>query len=546
MADGIATIDISSGLTPVAPTAAPSPKDIPPAPQLAPKIDISSGLIPQNQIPGMAPDITNLATAAEVGKGAAVGFVKGAGQTAAGLGELAHIPGSQKLAEISQPKGFSEGLGSALEGTTEFIGGEEALGGLSKLAKVGKYAPEIIQLMEDYPKASKLILGMLKGGTVGAAQGAVKGEASGEGAGEGAKTGAEFGAAGGALAEATPMFLGKVSQMLGLGGQTFESGMVKAGRPAVTERNWKQSLEIAKPLILDNIEPKSVKTIDDFTKQIKDLRNGVWDEVQKGIQQTGKGVFSGKNVAQSIESSITPELQHLFPEEAEDIRKFAQKFDKNMTIEEAHNSIELMNAKLKKFYAMSASDQSAAAKVSGDIQKLETASDMLREKMFDEIEARGAKNPRELRQQYGALADIERVFNKRIPVADRQQPINLAQLLSLAGGASEAVTAVALGHPAAAAAGLAAPVVATAVKARQAPESLIRQGLKAGAKEGLPESAVSRGAKEAAAGATTQAGPWVRMQLPGSKQHVEVHPEDVDEAVKRGLIHVNPENPTGQ
>ena len=148
--------------------------------------------------------------------------------------------------------------------------------------------------------------------------------------------------------------------------------------------------------------------------------------------KVGQGVFTAKSVGDEIEKAITPEFEYWQPDEAAEMKSFAKKFDKNMTIQEAHNTLELFNAQLKNFYNMAPQDAAAALKVNGSINSLEKASDSLREKMFDEIEARGVKSPKLLRQQYGASADVERIFSKRIPVADRQAPMNLAQIISLA------------------------------------------------------------------------------------------------------------------
>jgi hypothetical protein len=84
----------------------------------------------------------------------------------------------------------------------------------------------------------------------------------------------------------------------------------------------------------------------------------------------------------------------------------------------------------------------------------------------------------------------------------------MAQVLSMAGGAGEAASALLAGHPVAALAGAVPIAVSTAAKMRNAPESLIRQGVKALGEEASPKapSAIGQTIKRAVAPATSLAG----------------------------------------
>jgi len=92
-------------------------------------------------------------------------------------------------------------VGRAAEETAEWVGGDEALKALSKLGKVAKHAPHLLELAEKYPTTTKLILGAGKGAVVGGAQAAVKAPARGEEPSAAAVKGAEGGAVGGAVGE---------------------------------------------------------------------------------------------------------------------------------------------------------------------------------------------------------------------------------------------------------------------------------------------------------------------------------------------------------
>ncbi len=484
-----------------------------------------------------------------------VGAGKEALRTIAGVGEgIKAIPGVGNIIPQSgltaeenaaKPSNMTQQVGGMAEQGLEFGMGEEGLKGLASLARVGKFAPEIMQMIEDYPTASKTILGLLKGGTVGGAQGAVKGAGSEVGAKEGAKEGAVGGAVGEGAATAVGEVAPKIMRLLGVGGQSFESGMAKAGRPAISDRNWKQSLNTAKPILLDSIDPKSVKSIDDFVSQVHDIKNNLWEhEVTPQITRNATVPVTTTPIATEIRNGITRSMKKFFPEEAASMEQMANHFVGNSTIGDLSEDLETFNAKLQSYYKMDPAARAASGKTDGDIAGLERAADGMRELLYKELEAKGEKVPAQLRQQYGALKEIEKVFTKRIPVADRQSPMNLAQIISLGAGSLEAGGAIATGHPLEAALGTIPLVVTSAQKARQAPESLIRQGLKAGSSEGT-ESAIGNLAKSAAGSAGAQTAgaaansmeQWTRVRASNGKTY-RVHSDDFEAMKKRdpGLI----------
>lgn len=479
-----------------------------------------------------------------VGKTAAATMSGAAGLVNRGINTI--LPDYAQLPvpdAVDKPKGLAENIGGLAEQTGEFAEGGEVVdagvAALSKLANLAKTAPALFDLIKAHPVASKVILGALKGGAVGTAQGATQGQGSGTGAAKGAESGAEGGLIGGAVAEAAPALLQKVSKLIGVGGQTFESAMSQAGRPAISDRNWKQSVDLAKPMILDNIDPKSIKSIDDFVDQVGDLKNDLWkNEIAPPVKKWAGVPVTTTPIAQQIRSTITRSMLKHFPEEASDIEQMANNFVGNSTIGDLSEDLETFNAKLKSYYKMDPQARAAAGKTDGEIAGLEKASDGMRDLLFKELVAKGEKMPDLMRKQYGALADIERVFTKRIPVADRQQPMNMAQLMSIIGGSNEAAVSIASGHPMAAVAGAVPIAAAAAAKARQAPASIIRQGLNAGTPSGPIAKAAATGAKSIIGEAGVKAGEWVKMLMPDGKTAVEVHPEDADEAAKRGLTAV--------
>jgi hypothetical protein len=255
-------------------------------------------------------------------------------------------------------------------------------------------------------------------------------------------------------------------------------------------------------------------------------------------------MVSAQPVAANIRSAITDQMREYAPDEAKELEDFAVKFAKDMPLGKAESDLQYFNAQLKKFYKANAVDQSAALKTNGTVAKYEAAADGLRDLIYGRLKELGENAPEDLQRQYGALKTLERTFAKRATVSDRQAPLNLPQVLSLAGGAGEAVSAVMAGHPVAALAGVVPIAVSTAAKMRNAPESLIRQGVKALGEEAAPKgpsavgSAVKTAVKSGAAlgGQTALTEPqkseWVKVRATDGNTYA-IHPSDLAEAQKR-------------
>jgi hypothetical protein len=525
------SIDLSAGLEPIQSS--------------SPAIDLSAGLEPKST----APPNGDLGQIPRTGaRGLLEGFGKQAVETVKGAKNLANsglsavglptIPNSGIDAYNTNATTPSEKIGGVAENVAEFATGEEALKGVSWLQKLSK-TPEVLEMMERYPKTAKILLGAAKAGTVGTAQGAVKGAAEGDATG-GAIGGGLGGAIGGAGSEAAAPGIKALARIFGLGGLTGEEAMVKAGRPTVNEdANFRKALDTAAPRIIDAAKSASLKTVGDFEDLLHNSAQSIrQNEFGPMIQRNAKQMVSAQPVAANIRSAITDQMREYAPDEAKELDDFAVKFAKDMPLGKAESDLQYFNAQLKKFYKANAVDQSAALKTNGTVAKYEAAADGLRDLIYGRLKELGENAPEDLQRQYGALKTLERTFAKRATVSDRQSPVNLPQVLSLAGGAGEAASALFAGHPVAALAGAIPIAVSTAAKMRNAPESLIRQGVKALGEEAAPKgpsavgnavkAAVKSGASLVGQAALTdpQKSEWVHVQDSNGSQW-DVHPSDL-------------------
>jgi hypothetical protein len=254
--------------------------------------------------------------------------------------------------------------------------------------------------------------------------------------------------------------------------------LTKAGGPSVTEANFPQAVEKAAPRLVEQNAIKPIKSVQDMADAAHEAADRLWkDTVEPQIAKHGSLPIDGNAVSKTILSGVDEGMRDLFPKQAKDAEDFASKFSGNLPLSKAATYVKTLNAKLKSYYKMSPEGRAAANVTDGDMTAMSDAADALRDQIYSKLEAAGEKNPADTRLQYGALKQIQKVFQKRAIVAGRQAPLNLQQALALMAGAGEAAGAVATGHPMAAAAGVVPPAIATGLRYMNSPDSLTRRGV---------------------------------------------------------------------
>lgn len=426
----------------------------------------------------------------------ATGFTKGGLETIQGAQKLLNkvwMPSDKQMPILGEgidtaPHGGWETAGNLVENIGEFAAGDEALKGLVKFGQLANNAPKLLALAERYPKTLKVLQGAIVGGT----QGAVKGAASDQAA-EGAKGGAIGGSGGAYLGELIGPGAKALGRMLGLGGWTGEEALVKAARPSVTEdAKFREAIQTAAPRIIQAAKNTAIKSMGNFEDLLHDAANSIrTNEFGPMIQQNASATVQAGSIRSKILAKITPQMRQYAPEDVEELRQFAARFN-DMPLQKAEQDLQYFNAQLKKFYKMNPVERAANLKINATMTKYEAAADALRDSIYSKIKAINPDAvPEALQKQYGALKDLERVVGKRATVADRAAPLNLSEVIGLISGAMEGVGAIAAGHPMLAA-GAAVPYLAAKVAKRaNAPETLTRLGVKALAREATPSTIIA-------------------------------------------------------
>lgn len=485
-------------------------------------------------------------------------FLKGAGKgvldTTSGIGSLIQeggnaispglgdkiIPPSGLDAEKSaaQTHGWQEGVGKFAENVGEFAAGEEGLKALGSVAKIAHYSPEMIDLLEKYPKATKAIMGLLKPATVGAAQGAVKGAGTDEGAVKGAEAGAIGGAAGGVVAYGAGALSNAVGKATGLGTTSFEDAM-RSAKPSKWNTQFVKDWETAAPRLQKVLENGGdFKDFNDASGRIREAANDIWtDEVKPIITNHSAEVVNTDPIYDAIRNKATKSMQKFNPDGAKALDTLASNYDpsKILTVADLESDLEHLNAEMKGsgFYSKPSEEQAAMLKTDPQIAGWDAAANSLREQLYKHLTKQG-ENIEELKDAYGAMSNIAKTVKGQVNVAGRQAPMSLKTIIGLTAG-------IAHGGPT----GIAAAAIPIFDKLYNEPTALLNRAISKSAGPGVVRQAaqavrdVAKTATKAAGGAianTPASGPdtnsWVRVQASNGKAYF-VHPEDLDEAKKR-------------
>ena len=255
--------------------------------------------------------------------------------------------------------------------------------------------------------------------------------------------------------------IGRVLKASGVGLTPAEK-LVKAGGPSVTDANFQQAIEKASPRLIEQNKLTPIKSVQDLADGAHTAAQRLWtDTIEPQVARHANEVIDGRAISQQIRSGIDPGMQDLFPDQAQAAADFADKFERPIPLSAASAYLKTLNAQLKAFYKLSPEGRSAMGITDGRISAMENAADGLRDQIYSKLEDLGEADPRGARQQYGALKQIQKVFEKRAIVAGRQAPLNIQQVLSLALG----------GHP------LSGFAAASGLRFLNSPDMLTQRGI---------------------------------------------------------------------
>jgi len=141
-------------------------------------------------------------------------------------------------------------------------------------------------------------------------------------------------------------------------------------------------------------------------------------------------------VADAVRSRITPSMSKLNKQGATAIEKFAQKYEAPLKVGEAEADLEHMNAELDTmgYWKKSPAERAAAEKADPAVASRVAATDAIRNALYNHLDAAGEAGIKDLKREYGAIANVEKEIRGQAPVAGRARPLSLKQIIALASG----------------------------------------------------------------------------------------------------------------
>ncbi len=264
-------------------------------------------------------------------------------------------------------------------------------------------------------------------------------------------------------------------RITGTGGLAPAESLEKALRPYISEKYFKENVESVLPRLAEENKITKITDPDGMAEAAYNAKNKLWNnEIAPPIEENKNEVISGNDIAKEIKDGVSASVRKHQPNIASKIDEWADTFKGDYKLGDASQAVTDFNQKLRSFYKLSPSEQFGVATAQPEMGMLQDATDAMRSKIEEKLDSLGAMGSADLRKQYGALNQLQRVSEKRAVVYGRQAPINLPQVI---GGVGAAIS----GHPMAAA-------IPFITKWLNSPEHLISSAMKEAGKLPTPET----------------------------------------------------------
>jgi hypothetical protein len=216
---------------------------------------------------------------------------------------------------------------------------------------------------------------------------------------------------------------------------TAEQAATKAIKPRNSKTNFPQELATALPdarRAADtlNIDPQNM-TLDDAMNAVTQAKKDVWGEYQQNHSNVVQGLTADTHpVADAMAKTISNRMSAQNPSLAKRIQRGADEYAGNqMSMQEIEDRVKELNNQTRAIEARYITDKRAAKQNPGNAY-LFAERDALRQLMLDKMNQITGPGAADLRQRWGNLNSVEDALSRRIPVADRQSPSTLSDLLA--------------------------------------------------------------------------------------------------------------------
>lgn len=204
-----------------------------------------------------------------------------------------------------------------------------------------------------------------------------------------------------------------------------KKAMVKGIKPAAKNLQFDMALDRAMPEINAVGKPETIDQLLDYTKQAK---KNVWSQYEQIAGPQAKRGVAGHSIADAMEKSVPLKTRIQDPAAWERLSTRANTYRRDFTVEQLEDMLHTTNAELEAFYDKYPAAKRAAAAKNPETAHLVAEGQAIRDKIYQTLDTMsGGAAPRELKQRYGSLLNLEEEAMRRKNVALRQQPESLSE-----------------------------------------------------------------------------------------------------------------------
>lgn len=291
-------------------------------------------------------------------------------------------------------------------------------------ASPGEQAAQALNLGASLAPVSKTILG---GVGIGAATGGASGVAGalerGAKPSEAVVEGGVGAAIGGTLGAALPV-LGALKSKIS---PSITQGLTQAIMPGKTNRTFQKDLTVAVSELAP--EAKSITGLPQLSSALKNAKTRIWSEVASRLKgKEAQGVQVGlKEAADEIRKMAASPSMRL-DQAAKDrlLAKASAIESQSFSAVDAEDVIEVINAKAKAYFKKNSIDRASAVRADPDLAADLAIADSLR----DGLEAK-LTGLSDLKKRYGAIVNVLKAVEDRIPIASQAKEFGLAEQVSV-------------------------------------------------------------------------------------------------------------------
>jgi hypothetical protein len=300
----------------------------------------------------------------------------------------------------------------------------------------------------------------------------------------------EFGEEGGpAMPQAPGAPTGRMAQVLGVTDPPPNQLLTKAIKPLASNTGWDAALAKAAPLMkaAETDLGHPITGVDDALQAASVAKKAIWKQYETklksastafGDEETGGAMIDGNEVADAMMKSIDARTQLQNPDLVERIQKVADTYRRPMGLPEAEDFLQSANNDLHSYYAKNKVGRQVAERDPSTGYVVSEA-DQLRDSLYSQLDDLTGPGAADLKQQYGALSNIENELLRRKNVSARQQPDSLAEQIGMARSFGKIAVGTLRASPGAMLEGVQSLAAAKFLKARGLTDNMITRAFQA-------------------------------------------------------------------